>query len=72
MLKEVPKVDLTEEARDLLLEIIKQNYTELIVFGFQGSDIFVHTTGLVSKLKVMGALEAAKQEVWIGSSLEEE
>ena len=39
-------------------------FDSVIVFGIKDGRIFIHTSHIEDNLRMIGALEAAKQQVW--------
>lgn len=60
----VPKGTIENTSAQILKEAIYEEFETVIVFGFKKSRVHIKTSGLHSNLELMGALEAAKQQLW--------
>lgn len=60
----VPKGTIENTSERVLKEAIDANFQTVIIFGFDGGTVHIKTSGLHSNLELMGALEAAKQQLW--------
>lgn len=60
----VPKGTIENTSAQVLQEAIDANFQTVIIFGFDGGKVHIKTSGLHSNLELMGALEAAKQQLW--------
>jgi hypothetical protein len=60
-----PDGRLKEEAADLLEEAKSMGFQSVIIFGFNGEGIHVKHSSTKSRLEIIGALEAAKLELWL-------
>ncbi len=55
---------LESDANEVLEEAKSQGFESVIVFGLKGDDIHYRHSRFTSRLKMLGALEAAKQAIW--------
>lgn len=60
----IPKVPFENTSTPVLQEAIDAKFDTVIIFGFVGSRVHIKTSGVHSNLELMGALEAAKQQLW--------
>ncbi len=60
----IPKGTIENTSKQVLQEAIGMAPDTVIVFCFSGGRIHIKTSGLHSNLELMGALEAAKQQIW--------
>lgn len=60
----VPREQFENTSKQVLQEAIDMNPDTVIVFAFDGSKVHIKTSGIHSNLELMGALEAAKQQIW--------
>jgi len=56
--------DLKRDAIECLEEMKSEGFTTVIVHGFKDGAIYTKTSKKHSALEILGALEAAKVEVW--------
>lgn len=63
-IKLVPKVAFENTSAQVLQEAIALNPETVIVFCFEGGRVHIRTSGVRSNLELIGALDAAKQQVW--------
>ena len=59
----IPAVEPTS-ASATLRDAISMEFDSVIVFGIKDGRIFIHTSHIEDNLRMIGALEAAKQQVW--------
>lgn len=52
------------DARQVLLEAMEMNPQSVIVFAFGPEGITVCASASIDRLKIIGALEAAKMKIW--------
>lgn len=67
LLKLVPKsgpVHSRESARELLEWAMGEDFETVIVFGFKGDAIHTRASACEDCLRIVGALDAAKEEFW--------
>lgn len=55
-----------EDARSLLGKAMEMEFESVILFGFKQGRIYVQSSAHPDILKLIGALEAAKLELWCG------
>lgn len=60
----IPKSAFVNTSEQVLQEAIDLKPDTVIVFCFVGSRVHIKTSGIHSNLELIGALEAAKQQVW--------
>lgn len=58
------KMELVLSAEEVLLDAVKRDYESVIVFGFKDGNIFTRGSAREDVLRVIGALEIAKRELW--------
>ena len=59
----IPKQD-APSATTTLREAITEGFESVIVFGFKDGRISISASEIEDNLRLIGALEAAKQQVW--------
>ncbi len=52
------------DSNEILQEAIEENFDSVIIFGLKDNTISVKSSACLNKLVYMGALEAAKQQIW--------
>ena len=62
----VPKgtIEAANSSAKVLQDAIDMRPDTVIVFCFVGGRVHIKTSGVHSNLELMGALEAAKQQIW--------
>lgn len=60
----VPKGTIENTSTPVLQEAIDMHPDTVIVFCFVGGRVHIKISGVHSNLELMGALEAAKQQLW--------
>ena len=63
-IKLVPKGAHVSDAADLLDEAKVNEFETVIVFGFKEGAVTITASAVHHNLELMGALEAAKQQIW--------
>lgn len=58
------KEDLHRDCAAVLDAALADNYDSVIVFGFKDHQVRTRTSKSVNALELVGALEAAKREIW--------
>lgn len=53
-----------DEAAAVLLEAQDERFESVIVMGFRGGQLFIQSSSCKSTLELIGALEAAKMQLW--------
>lgn len=53
------------DVRGVLEDALAKEFNSVIVFGFKDSTVSVMKSGIIDKIKVIGALEVAKQNLWM-------
>lgn len=56
--------ELKADANEFLDSVKKDNYETVIVFGYKNGGVQIRMNRMKSRLELMGALEAAKAEIW--------
>lgn len=60
----IPKTEVENTSIAVLKEAIEMNPDTVICFCFDGSSVHIKASGIKSNLELIGALEAAKQQIW--------
>ena len=58
------KMELVLSAEEILRDAIQRDYESVIVFGFKDGNIFTRASAREDVLRLIGALEIAKRELW--------
>lgn len=53
-----------EDAQDVLRLAEQEGFESLILFGFKDGKIYIKSSKSKSTLEILGALEAAKVQIW--------
>ena len=53
-----------EEAREVLAEAASEEFESVIVMGFKQGQLFIRSSSCKATLELIGALEAAKMQLW--------
>ena len=64
VIKFVTKADVNNTSTQVLQECIDMRPETVIVFAFDGSRVHIKTSSLKSNLELIGALDAAKMQIW--------
>ena len=67
-MKVVNLKDEKKAVKDVLEKAISQNFEFVMLFGIKNGEYRVMSTSMNDRLRVIGFLEAAKSEVWIGDT----
>ena len=51
-------------ATNTLREAIAEGFDSVIVFGFKDGKVMISASDIEDNLRLIGALEAAKQQIW--------
>lgn len=62
--KLVPANHIANTSSAILQEAIDAKFQTVIVFGFVDGRVHIKTSGVQSNLEIIGALEAAKMQLW--------
>ena len=55
------------DSKVVLQQAMEADFKTVMVFGFDGESISIMASRMHSNLELMGALEAAKQELWLAT-----
>ena len=51
-------------ATSTLRDAIEDEFDSVIVFGFKNGQIFITSSDIEDNLRLLGALDAARQQIW--------
>ena len=60
--------DEKKAVKDVLEKAIAENFESIMLFGIKDGRYRIMSTSMSDRLRVIGFLEAAKSEVWIGDT----
>ena len=60
--------DEKKAVRDVLEKAIAENFESIMLFGIKEGRYRIMSTSVHDRLRMIGFLEAAKSEVWIGDT----
>jgi hypothetical protein len=59
-----PSDQYKQDAQDVLEAAKKEGFETVVILGLRDGEIHITSSGLVSRLQILGACEAAKMHVW--------
>lgn len=60
--------DEKKAVKDVLEKAIAENFESIMLFGIKDGRYRIMSTSMSDRLRVIGFLEAAKSEVWVGDA----